>query len=126
MHSVICIPKREYSRWHQNKKKEVVSATRIDHAIVSEHLLDCLVETKYVPVGFSDHNLLLVYINREPETCSSSNDYASRTTVLILETSESNEPMEGTLIGPGVWKLYHGAFTERQFCQQMLMVTNLS
>jgi hypothetical protein len=110
--------KREYSRLRQNKKKEVVSATRIDHAIVSEHLLEGVVEAKYIPVGFSDHHLLLLYINGEPETGNASKDHVSRTYATTRETRKSNDHVEETLVGPGVWKLYHGAFTERPFCQR--------
>jgi hypothetical protein len=103
--------KKEYSRWHHNSKKEVISATRIDHTIVSEHLLGSLVEVRYFPVGFSDHSVLLVYINEQLESIGTSNGGESGN---IREGSD--ERSEELLVGPGVWKLYHGAFTERQFC----------
>jgi exonuclease III len=100
--------RKEYSRLHYDKEKTLISATRIDHIIISEHLLVSLKAVKYVPTGFSDRHAAIAYLNEGPRAL----DFNE-------EEREENQPRQSgeSLVGPGAWKLYPSALTERQFCR---------
>ena len=93
---------REYTRHELDAEKNPISSTRLDHILVSADLLDSLHEVTYHITGFkTDHSLIQVQFNNETDV-----DPAEDQT-----DQDSIEP----LVGTGVWKLYHGAFTERHF-----------
>jgi hypothetical protein len=100
--------RRTYSFWTKDRTtKEYISATRIDHAIVSEHLLNLLEDISYSAVAFSDHHALILQLKGLTEVQS--------TAIRNQKHTETGE----TIVGPGVWKLYHGALTEESFCAEI-------
>jgi exonuclease III len=109
----------EYSRIHYDGG-EVCSATRIDHVIASENLLDALTDIQYIAVGFSDHKMVTITLAMETEE-----DDVEEQQLMLQMHQQNDEDGEfvalpgvqrAPLVGPGLWKLYHGALTEQGFC----------
>jgi exonuclease III len=73
---------------------QVISATRIDHTLTSERLMDIVETVDYKTSSASDHKMIIVRLN-------------------LVYTDELVEE-----VGIGPWKLHHGAFTEEGFCMQ--------
>jgi len=95
-----------FSRWHTDTEGNVVSATRIDHAIISDHLVLSLNDARYTATGFSDHHAMFFYINGQDNPTN-------------RNTQHTRDEPEEELVGPGFWKLYPGALTERPFCARI-------
>jgi exonuclease III len=86
--------KLDYSRPHF-VEGNLISATRIDHALVSESIFERIDSIRYKTASRSDHKMIQVTLD-------------------IMGTARS----ENEEIGLGPWKLHHGAFTESGFCLQ--------
>jgi len=94
--------RQDFSRYQKSSDGSITSATRLDHTLITEELSDCIHDVFYTTLSFTDHRAMLVYIND--------------TVVSEIESHAEPAATANILVGPGVWKLYHGALTEHYFC----------